>query len=149
MKGESEVPIWIAGGILVAIIGVFIVFGAKAMIDGRSKDRKIDALQAQLQAAGLTPGDTPDALPKVFTKAKAYPASLSYVTADGATQLKSDVDALPVGTRNQVLKYVKDGGGRLVKTTCHQVNSKDGSWNAGYCTYETVQDWGKTAGPVG
>ncbi len=149
MKGESELPIWIAiiaGG---AIVGSLLVYGVTAIIDGRAKDRKIDALQAQLRQAGLTSQDTTEHLPKVFTKAKAYPASLAYVTPDGAQQLKSDVDALPADTRKLVLKYVKDGGGKLVKTTCYQVDSKDGSWNAGYCTYDTVKDWGKTAGPVG
>jgi hypothetical protein len=149
-QGESEVPIWIVSGLVIVAIVGYMLYGTISIINARHQAKHIRSLEAQVASAPLVAKDDVSALPAVFKSAgKAGPESVYYRLADGAEQPKSDVDALNAKDKKAVMGYIVRQQGKLIKQQCYQVNSTDGSWNAGWCSYEVLKDYSKKKGLTG
>lgn len=129
--------------LIAASFGVGLSFFIGAMFNACTTPTKV--VRTPLPA--LTRAAQTPRIHHVFKRATTQPAFLVFVASDGQELAKADYDVYPPEEKAAVLRYLRDNGGRLERRQCAQINSKDGSWNAGYCTFETVKTYGKKGGP--
>lgn len=130
-------------GTVATLAGVVVFIGAWGLVDGkRQAEKRAEKAQAALAAIRFTNASDASVVAAAFkTKGTSSEDPVSFFQHPELGQVAaSDLYGLAAAaTPEQIAKIdealTADGWTKMIQR-CHGIEGKDGTWSAGYCTYE-------------